>query len=105
MATLFTVETLEPQQMFMGRPPVRICKEIEIEGRKLNALFDSGAVHSYIRREFRPSSTQPMPRRTVGLGGQEVSFDEGCLVNAKINGLDFDLTAYIVDDLPEIECG
>jgi hypothetical protein len=69
MATLFTVETLDPEEKFMGRPPVRICREIEVEGRKLNALFDSGAVYSYVRRELRPASTRSIPPRTVGLGG------------------------------------
>jgi hypothetical protein len=31
---------------------MRVVKEIEVGKRRLTALFDTGAVHTYIRREL-----------------------------------------------------
>ena len=42
---------------------------------------------------------------TVAIGGKTRSLDERCLVTAKIDGLEFGMTAYIIDELGETEHG
>jgi len=83
----------------------RIVKDIEVEGRRLKALFDNGSLRSYIRAEFRPPFSRKVSPITVGLGGVIRRLDERCDLTATIDGLEFDMTAYIVEDLGETEYG
>lgn len=83
----------------------RIVRDIEIEGRKARALFDSGSLRSYIRAEVRPSLSWRVVPVTVGLGGDVKILDEQCAVNGKIEGLDFSMTAYVVKEIGETEFG
>jgi hypothetical protein len=85
----------------------RIVRQIEVEGRSLNAMFDTGAVRSYVTREAFPNTglirrTIPV---TVGLGGRERRLEERCDFAATVEGLDFDITAYVIDDSVETEFG
>jgi len=79
----------------------RIIKEIEIEGQSAVALFDTGAMYTYVRESLLAQA----PRRAVArpvrvaLGGQTVDIRELCLVNGKIEGLDFFTDAVPVSDL------
>jgi len=69
----------------------RIIKSIEIEGQPAVALFDSGAMYSYVRAGL----VREAPRRTmrpgarVALGGREVNIEELCLMQGTIEGLGF----------------
>ena len=83
----------------------RIVKEIEVGERALRALFDSGSLRSYIEAEFRPSTARKVKPITVGLGGEVCQLDERCDLTAAIDGLEFDMTAYIVEELGETEHG
>lgn len=83
----------------------RIVREIEVGGKKLKALFDSGSLRSYITTVSRPPSYRKVTPISVGLGGKYRRLDERCDVTARINGLEFDMTAYIVEDLGETEHG
>jgi hypothetical protein len=83
----------------------RIVKEIEINGQRLKALFDTGALRSYLRVEFRPPSTRRVRSITVALGGRVLTLDERCDLTARIDGLEFDMTAYVVQELGETEYG
>jgi len=83
----------------------RIVKEVQIDGMSLQALFDTGSLRSYITAEYRPPTTRSVPPVSVGLGGDVRRLDERCDVTASIEGLEFDLTAYIVDRLGETEHG
>lgn len=80
----------------------RIIKTIEIESQPAVALFDTGAFWSYVRSSF----AQGTPRRAltvpvrVGLGGREIEVRELCLVEGKIEGLDF-----LTDAVPVEEVG
>ncbi len=78
----------------------RIIKEIEIEGRLLNALFDTGTTNTYITRAFAPSTLVPLrqPFR-VGLGGESKELQEVCILQGKIEGLDFATDGFVVDEL------
>jgi len=84
---------------------MRIVKEIEVGGRILRALFDSGSLRSYIREEFKPAATRKVKPIIVGLGGETHHLDERCDLTATIDGLEFDITAYIVRKLGTTEYG
>jgi len=83
----------------------RIVREVEIGERPLLARFDTGSLRSYLTVEFRPPSYRKVSPITVGLGGTVRRLDERCDVTAKIDGLEFDMTAYVVDHLGETEFG
>jgi hypothetical protein len=83
----------------------RIVKEIAVDGHILRALFDTGSLRSYVRAEFRPPATRRVSPITVGLGGSVRQLDERSDFTAKIDDLEFDMTAYIVDELGETEHG
>jgi len=79
----------------------RIIKAVEIEGQPATALFDTGAVNSYVRSGLvthAPRSTVAKPVR-VALGGQTIDITQLCLINGKIEGLDFFTDVVPVADL------
>lgn len=79
----------------------RIIKEIEIEGRRAVALFDTGATYSYVRRELVESvATKPVafPAHVV-LGGRDIEIRALCILDGKIEGLGFFTDAVPVDEL------
>jgi len=65
----------------MSRPLV----EVELEGKKLNAVLDTGAWRSYIRselaKEFLVVPVEPFEAR---LGGQKFEVKEGRIVSGKV---------------------
>jgi len=83
----------------------RIIKTIEIEGRPAVALFDTDALYSYVRS----SLVREVPRRAmippahVALGGREIDILELCLVQGKIEGLDFLGDAVPVDNIGHVD--
>ena len=83
----------------------RIVKEVEVGGRTLRMLFGTGSLRSYIKAEFRPPSARKVRPITVGLGGEIHELDECCDFTATIDGLQFDMTAYIIQGLGDTEHG
>jgi hypothetical protein len=80
----------------------RIIRTIEIEGQPAVALFDSGAINTYVRSTLvanAPRRSMATPTR-VGLGGRTVEVRELCLMQGKIEGLDF-----LADAVPLPEIG
>jgi len=79
----------------------RIIKTIEIEGQPAVALFDTGAVFTYVREHLLAT----VPRKPVteafrvGLGGKTIEIRELCLIGGRIEGLGFDTDALPVDEL------
>ncbi len=69
---------LQKGTVFMSRPLV----EVEIEGKKLNAILDTGSRRSYIRLElvegFPLAPVQPFQ---VKLGGETLNLTEGRFVS------------------------
>src|SRR6266478_6108419 len=84
-----------------GNSMSRVIKTIEIEGQPLKALFDTGAFHSYVLRQY----LENVPMRSVAkpyevaLGGETIKIRERALINGKIEGLDFDTSVVPVDSL------
>ncbi len=79
----------------------RIIKQIEIEGQPAVALFDTGAVYTYVRESLVAHSPRAavVPPVRVALGGQSVQIREQCFMSGKIEGLDFFADAVPVADL------
>ena len=79
----------------------RVIKTIEIEGRPVKALFDTGAFNTYVLRSF----LEGVPMRSVtkpyevALGGETIKIKERALINGKIEGLDFDTSVVPVESL------
>lgn len=79
----------------------RVIKTIEIEGQPAVALFDTGALYSYVRSSFvreAPKRAMITPAR-VGLGGREIEIREYCIMQGKIEGLDFLTDAVPVEEI------
>ena len=83
----------------------RIIKEIELEGKPVVALFDTGAMYSYVLSHL----VRAAPRRSVArpvrvaLGGKEIEIRELCLIEGKIEGLDFFTDAVPVEDIGVVD--
>ncbi|MBN2543902.1 retroviral-like aspartic protease [bacterium] len=80
-------------------------KEIEIEGRKVKALFDTGSFHTYIvshNLNGAPVRELSVPYK-VGLGGKAIVVKEYCLLEGKIDGHVFDAKASLVDSLGQVD--
>lgn len=79
----------------------RLIKEIEIQGWPVVALFDTGALYSYVRSDLAkgaPRLKVPTPAR-VALGAKVIEIHELCLIAGKIEGLDFFTDMVPVDEL------
>lgn len=81
----------------------RIIKEIEIDGRLLNALFDTGSTNTYITRAFAPPAVAVRNPFRVGLGGEPREIREMCIIQGKIEGLDFATDGFILEDLGVVD--
>jgi len=68
------------------------------------ALFDTGALYTYVRESLLAGSPRQavMPVR-VTLGGRTLQIRELCLVDGKIDGLDFFGDAVPVAELGEVD--
>jgi hypothetical protein len=81
----------------------RIIKEIEIEGKKAIALFDTGSYHTYVRSKF----VADIPERIVAviepykvaLGGRIIEVKKTCIINGKIEGLGFDTESIPIEEI------
>ncbi len=83
----------------------RIIKEIEIEGKKANALFDTGAVYTYVLGRYVVDSVKKTVREPyrVALGGRMIEIKELCLIGGSIEGLGFDTEAVPIDILGKVD--
>ena len=78
----------------------RIIKTIEIEGQQAVALFDSGALYTYVRERLVSGVyTRTVPVTKVGLGGKEIEIRRYCLLEGKIEGLEFFTDAVPVHEI------
>ena len=85
----------------------RIRTEIEVDGRHLWTLFDSGARNSYITRDAaRGLDVKPLrqPRHAL-LGGGKHAGNEACLIQAEIEGHPLEFQASVIDEIGNDEEG
>lgn len=87
----------------------RVYDDIEVNGKKLNTLFDPGAVRSYITKDSLDKvgvkSTLLKKTFKTGLGGERLTIKEYCIIEGKIRGNDLDIRAYIIPSLGTDEKG
>jgi hypothetical protein len=79
----------------------RIIKTIEIEGQQAVALFDTGAIYTYVRSPLvreTPRRAMIPPVRVV-LGGKDIEIRELCFIQGRIEGLDFLADAVPMEDI------
>ena len=84
---------------------MRIIKEVEVEGKRAEALFDTGSLHTYVTRsllEGVPIHHLLQPYK-VAMGGKVIQVKEHCLINGKIEGLDFSTHGIPIDDLGRVD--
>lgn len=87
----------------MARP----IRSVQINGKVVRALFDTGSIRSYIRS----SLAEPLPRVrirkpvTVGLGGRVHQLRNTCLVEVEFEGQPFDFQAYPISRIGQDETG
>lgn len=82
----------------------RVIKTIEVEGRSAMALFDTGAVNTYVKENLLgkvPRKRMTRPFR-VGLGGKVIEVQEICLIGGKIEGLEFDTDAVPLEEIGRV---
>ena len=65
---------------------MRIIKKIEIEGQEAIALFDTGALHTYVVRSLLKDVPlrQILEPYRVALGGKRIEVRQYCSVNGKM---------------------
>ena len=83
----------------------RIIKEIEIEGQMAVALFDTGAVFTYVKQNFLENAVgKPLIEPFhVALGGNTIDVRKFYLIGGRIEGLGFDTDAVPVDELDKAD--
>ena len=84
---------------------MRIVREVEIEGKKARALFDTGSLHTYASRwllEGVPIRTLSQPYR-VALGGRIIEVKEHCSIEGKIEGLGFHTEVIPIDEVGKVD--
>jgi len=81
----------------------RIIKEIQVSGRKLTALFDTGSTNTYIIEGVSPSNRVILKHPVwIGLGGERREIKEMCIIEGEIEGLNFFTDSYLIEDLGTI---
>jgi len=84
---------------------VRIIKEVEIEGKRTVALFDTGSFHTYVTKRL----LEGVPLRRVlepykvALGGETIVVKEYCSINGRIEGYGFHTAAIPIDELGKVD--
>jgi len=84
---------------------MRIVKEIEIEGKRAMALFDTGSMHTYVVNRL----LKDVPIRClsesykVALGGRTFEVKEYCSIEGKIEGLVFHTEVIPIDEVGKVD--
>lgn len=84
---------------------MRIAKEIEVEGKKARALFDTGSMHTYVSRwllEGVPIRTLIHPY-SVALGGRVIEVKEHCSIEGTTEGLGFHTEVIPIDEVGKVD--
>jgi hypothetical protein len=81
----------------------RIYEYVEVNGKRLNTLFDSGAVRSYITRKSTEETGLKIEKLKTAfktaLGGKTQIISEYCVVQGNIKGNPFYITSNVIEEL------
>lgn len=83
----------------------RIVKDIIVDGKIRQAIFDSGSVVSYVTEKALPESAvcinvSPITSRVAGSTHQ---LTKRCFIPSKLDGKDFDFDAFVIDKLGKVQ--
>jgi len=83
----------------------RIIKDLVVDGKTRKAIFDTGSVVSYVTEKALPKDAvciniTPMTSR---LAGTTHRLTRRCFISGKIEGREFDLDAFIIDNLGNVQ--
>jgi len=90
-----SVKTIKEKRPEIGR----IMQEIEVDGKKRIALFDTESTMSLITESALPECAgclhiNPVKTRIVGVN---YTLEKRCLINSKIEGLDFVFSPFVIN--------
>ena len=83
----------------------RTFRNIQIEGKEAFVLFNTGSSRSYVRKEFGSKTRWKTAPLEVGLEGHSFKVSEVCGLNCTIEGLEFDIKAYLIEEIGKDEQG
>jgi hypothetical protein len=87
----------------------RIYEYVEVNSKRLNTLFDSGAVRSYITRKSAKELGLKIEKLKTAfktaLGGKTQIISEYCVVQGNIKGNPFYITSNVIEELGVDEKG
>lgn len=83
----------------------RTFKNIQIEGKEVFVLFDTGSLRSYVQEGFASRIRWKTTPFSVGLGGKTHRIEETCALICTIDGLEFDIEAHPVNEIGTDEKG
>jgi hypothetical protein len=82
----------------------RIIKEINIEGERVTALFDTDSERSYVvKKRVKSSYCKNIAGFGVTLDGKRHKIKQRCLYRCEIDGLPFSMSAHLIDGIGEID--
>ena len=79
----------------------RIIKDLEINGIKRKAIFDTGSVQSFITEKALPEDAVciPIESITARIGGLPHEIKKRCLIPSKLENINFEFDAFLIDNL------
>lgn len=85
----------------------RIRREIQVDGSRFWALFDSGSRNNYVTPVVAAAlaPAKSVAPRTVNIGGSPHHVAQACVLVADVEGHDIDVDAYVIDELGSDEGG
>jgi hypothetical protein len=86
----------------------RIYESVEVNGKRLNTLFDSGAVRSYITRKSAEETGLKIEKLKTAFKtalGKTHIISEYCVVQGNIKGNPFYITSNVIEELGMDEKG
>jgi hypothetical protein len=79
----------------------RIFKELNVKGKMLLTLFDTGSDITYVAKDALPRDVhcEKMQERTYHLAGETHRITQSCILPVKMDGQDFAIQAFVVDSI------
>ena len=79
----------------------RIFQELEVKGKKLLTLFDTGSDITYVTKDALPKGIhcEKMQERTHHLASETHKITQSCILPIKLDGQDFAIQAFVVNSI------
>ena len=79
----------------------RIFQELEVKGKKLLTLFDTGSDITYVAKDALSKGIhcEKMQERTYHLASETHKITQSCILPIKLDGQDFVIQAFVVNSI------